>query len=38
MKILLEMHLLLWEASGAKQLSDAARITIENPGAELFFN
>ena len=38
MKILLDTHLLLWAASGAKQLSNAARTLIEEPFSEIFFS
>jgi PIN domain nuclease of toxin-antitoxin system len=38
MKILLDTHLLLWAASGAKQLSNAARTLIEEPTTEIMFS
>lgn len=38
MKILLDTHLLLWTASDAKQLSNAARTLIEEPLSEIFFS
>ena len=38
MKLLLDTHLLLWAASGAKQLPSIARTLIETPENELFFS
>lgn len=38
MKLLLDTHILLWAASGSKQLSDNAVGLLENPENELLFS